>query len=145
MESAALYQRLGLDVHRERRGGCFRGDGAMLKCKQEKLDALVREMDGCNAFICVAKFGDSVNVRAKGSLISVMPLILQGIVSVTRQIAGGDDDLQQRYLKVAAAALNTLAREGAAKEKAPEAAATALGAKTNIDTVSISRERRECK
>lgn len=91
----------------------------MLKCKQEKLDALVREMDGCNAFICVAKFGDSAKVRAKGSLSSVMPLILQGIVSVTRQIAGGDDDLQQRYLKVAAAALNTLAREGAAKEKAP--------------------------
>jgi len=92
---------------------------------KEKLDALVREMDGCDAFICVAKFGDSAEVRAKGSLVSVMPLILHGIVSVTRQVAGGDDDLQQRYLKVAAAVLNTLAREGAAKEIAPEAAVTA--------------------
>jgi len=100
----------------------------MLKCKQEKLDALVREMDDCDTYICVANIGDSVEVRAKGSLFSIMPLILQGIVSVTRQVAGGDDDLQQRYLKVAAAVLNTLAREGAAKEKAPEAAATALSA-----------------
>ena len=101
------------------------GWNAMTK---EKLDALVREMDGCDAFICVAKFGDSAEVRAKGSLVSVMPLILHGIVSVTRQVAGGDDDLQQRYLKVAAAVLNTLAREGAAKEIAPEAAVTAPGA-----------------
>lgn len=86
---------------------------------KEKLDALVREMDDCNTYICVAEVGDSVEVRAKGSLISIMSLILQGIVSVTRQIAGGDDDIQQWYIKAAAAILNALAREGAAKEKAP--------------------------
>ena len=38
----------------------------MLKCKQEKLDALVREMDDCDTYICVANIGDKCRGKSEG-------------------------------------------------------------------------------
>lgn len=96
---------------------------------KEEFETFTRELDGCKDFICVAKFGDSVETRAYGSFIGIAHLIIQGTIAITRQFGDGDAERQQHYLNVIAATLTTLAREGEAKRKSAQAAAAALSAK----------------
>ena len=102
---------------------------------KERFEALIKELEDCECYICVAHCEDDVIMHMHGDMDKTIPSAITGIIATINQMK----DRAERYRRFRAAihifgvaANKLLKEEWAATEKAPEAAATAPSAKEMI-------------
>lgn len=98
---------------------------------KERFEALIKELEDCECYICVAHCEDDVIMHMHGDMDKTIPSAITGIIATINQMK----DRAERYRRFRSAihifgvaANKLLKEEWAATEKAPEAAATDEGA-----------------
>lgn len=107
---------------------------------REQANELANKLAASDLFICVALKGKRSWEASYGDSYKLVDVAYNTLLSMIDELETVEEQIAQirtRMMFLNAARI--------AKEKAPDAAATAQGAKVNDSDVIVSRERRECK